>query len=101
MLSKAISDVEKGMINADLGGGLIKQRVARPGQGKSSGFRTLIVIRFRSQAFFVYGFAKNERDNISLKELAGYKKAASQLLAWSESMVEEAIASGGLVEIER
>lgn len=64
VLCEAIQDAERGLISADLGGGVIKQRIARPGEGKSGGFRTLIVFRANARAFFVHGFAKNETDNI-------------------------------------
>lgn len=63
-LKEAIARAERGIIDADLGGGLIKQRVARPGQGRSGGFRMIVAYRTEDLAFFLYGFAKNERDNI-------------------------------------
>jgi hypothetical protein len=59
-LCRAVRDAERGLIAADLGGGVIKQRIARPGQGKSGGFRPLIVFRAGTRAIFVHGFAKNE-----------------------------------------
>ena len=65
-LCKAVRDADQGLLDADLGGGVIKQRVARSGAGKSGGFRTLILFRIGTLAFFVHGFAKNERDNIDL-----------------------------------
>jgi hypothetical protein len=68
-LSEAISRAELGLVDADLGGGLIKQRVARPGEGRSGGFRVLVAYRKGNRAVFVYGFAKNERDNIDPDEL--------------------------------
>lgn len=64
-LSDAIADIEQGLVHADLGGGLIKQRVSRDGGGKSGGYRTLIVYRFGKRAVFLFGFAKNDRANIS------------------------------------
>ena len=73
VLCEAIWDAMQGLIDADLGGGVIKQRIARPGQGKSGGFRTLIVFRSGGTAFFVHGFAKNEKDNIGKDELAALK----------------------------
>ena len=63
-LLDAIDRAERGLIDADLGGGVIKQRVARPGEGKSSGFRVIVFFRHKERAFFVHGFAKNEKDNI-------------------------------------
>ena len=73
-LSKAIQDAERSLIAADLGGGVIKQRIARLGQGKSGGFRTLIVFRAGVRAVFVHGFAKNEKGNIGPDELVALKR---------------------------
>lgn len=72
-LCQAIANAEQGLIDADLGGGVIKQRVAREGAGKSSGFRTMILFKIRNRAFFVYGFTKNEQDNISDDDLISSK----------------------------
>jgi len=63
-LREAIERAERGLIDADLGGGLIKQRVARQGQGRSGGYRTIIAYRAKERAVFFYGFAKNDRENI-------------------------------------
>jgi hypothetical protein len=69
-LCQAIREAERELIAAQLGGGVIKQRIARQGQGKSSGFRVLIVFKLGALAVFVHGFAKNERDNIRDDELS-------------------------------
>ena len=92
-------DAERGLIAADLGGGVIKQRIARPGQGKSGGFRTLIVFRLGIRAFFVHGFAKNEKDNIGKDELVALKKLASELLAHDDKVIARVVASGTLTEV--
>ena len=92
-------DAERGLIAADLGGGVIKQRIARPGQGKSGGFRTLIVFRSGAVAFFVHGFAKNERDNIGKDELVALKRLAAELLAYDDKTIARVVASGTLVEV--
>lgn len=63
-LCAAVSDIERGLIDADLGGGVIKQRIARKGGGKSGGFRALVLLRAGDRVFFVHGFAKSDRDNI-------------------------------------
>ena len=82
-LCKAIAGVEAGLIDADLGGGLIKQRLPRAGQGKSGGYRMLIAFRWKQRAIFLFGFAKNERDNIDDKQLATLQDiAAAWLTAW-------------------
>jgi len=68
-LLEAIARADREIIDADLGGGLIKQRVARKGQGRSGGYRTIIAYRERDRAFFILGFAKSGRENIELDEL--------------------------------
>ena len=99
VLCETIGDAERGLIAADLGGGVIKQRIARPGQGKSGGFRTLIVFRSGEVAFFVHGFAKNEKDNIGKNELAALKRLAAELLAYDDKTIARVVASGTLVEV--
>ncbi len=99
VLCKAIRDVQPGLIGADLGGGVIKQRIARPGQGKSGGFRTLIILKAGARAFFVYGFAKNEKDNIGKDELRALKPLASELLALEDKAIAGVLASGTLTEV--
>ena len=79
-LYRAVRDAERGLIAADPGG-VIKQRIARPGQGKSGGFRTPIVVGAGTRAIFVHGFAKNEKDNIEREDLAALKRLAAEMLA--------------------
>jgi hypothetical protein len=99
-LCRAVRDAEQGLVAADLGGGVIKQRIARPGQGKSGGFRTLIVFRASKRAIFVHGFAKNEKDNIEKDELLALKRLAAELLAYDDKTLARVLASGVLVEVE-
>jgi hypothetical protein len=87
------------LIAADLGGGVIKQRIARPGQGKSGGFRTLIVFREGTRAIFLHGFAKNEKDNIEREDLAALKRLAAEMLAYDGKTMARAVASGVLLEV--
>jgi hypothetical protein len=83
-LCQAVKEMSTGLIDADLGGGLYKKRVARTGQGKSGGFRTLVATNRGDRWIFVFGFAKNERDNINKKEQESLKVLANQLLALSK-----------------
>lgn len=99
MLLEAVKRAEGGLIDADLGGGVIKQRVARPGQGKSGGYRTLILFRQGDRAVFAFGFAKNVRENISKADLALLRKTAVEALGWSEEDLDRLVQSGVLVEI--
>lgn len=98
-LQEAIVRAERGLVDADLGGGVIKQRVARSGQGKSDGFRTIILYRTTLRAFFVYGFAKNDRGNIDDGEEAAFKKAAQHVLRLSEEQLAALIDKGQLTEV--
>ena len=98
-LCKAVMDAEQGLIDADLGGGVIKQRVARRGQGKSGGFRTMILFKAGTRAFFVHGFAKNERDNINDDELTAFKKLAEKMLNYKDTELTEAVNKNTLTEI--
>ena len=91
--------MEKGLIDADLGGGIYKQRIARSGQGKSGGYRSIIIFRTGDKAFFVYGFAKNDRDNISQVEKETLKELAKELLNYSEEILNMVIKEGGLIEV--
>jgi hypothetical protein len=84
-LLKAVERAEKGRIDADLGGGVLKQRLARKGQGKSGGFRAIVLHRAAQRAFFVYGYGKSERDNIKSDEKDQSKKAAVYILRlWNQ-----------------
>jgi hypothetical protein len=98
-LSDAVERAERGLIAADLGGGLIKQRVARPGKGKSGGFRTIIVYRSGQRAFFVFGFAKNDRDNLSTADERDLKDFAGLLMGLSERGIEAMLNGKELTEV--
>ena len=99
-LAEAISRAEKGLIDASLGGGLIKQRVARPGKGKSGGYRTIIAYREATRAVFLLGFAKSEQDNIDDDELADLKKVGAAALGNTEPAIDSAVEAQTLWEID-
>lgn len=99
-LLDAIERAERGLVDADLGGGVIKQRVARPGQGKSGGYRTIILYRTAERAFFMYGFAKSDRNNIDDDEEAEFKKAAEHVLGLSEEYLVKLIEAGQFTEVQ-
>lgn len=98
-LIEAITQAEQGLVGARLGGDLIKQRVARPGESKSGGYRTLIAFRLRHRAVFLYGFAKNERENIEDKELVTLKEIATAWTAADGTKIARALKEGELQEI--
>lgn len=99
-LRDAVDRAERGLVDADLGGGVIKQRVARPGRGRSGGYRTLILYRQAHRAFFVYGFAKSQQANISDEEAAAFKKAARYVLELTDQHLATLIQSGQFSEVD-
>lgn len=98
-LLAALSEMDRGLVDADLGGHVFKKRVPVGGRGKSGGVRTLLAYRLGDKAFFVYGFAKNARANISDKELKVLKLYADTLLNYSKAELNKAVKSGALIEV--
>ena len=98
-LAKAVRSAEEGLVDAELGGGLIKQRVARAGQGKSGGYRTVLAFRRGERSVFLYGFVKSERANIDHDELEALRDIARTYLELDVKMIEAAIAAGELLEV--
>lgn len=100
VLQRAVSQAEQGLIDADLGSGVIKQRVARKGQGKSGGYRTIILLRRGDKAFFMYGFAKSDRNNLSEDELIAFRKAAKEYLSLSDGQIAQLLEANALTEVQ-
>jgi len=100
MLLQAIRNLEDGLSTANLGSSLFKVRVARKGQGKSGGYRTLIVYRQGVRAIVFYGFKKSDVDNIADDELVLFRELATTLLALSAEQIEVAIENEELYRIE-
>ena len=98
-LRAAIRRAEQGLIDADLGGGLIKQRIARPGRGRSSGYRMIVGYRVKNRAVFLLGFAKNERENIEDNELLSLRETAERWLAADAARIQKELELGNLQEI--
>ncbi len=90
---------ESGLIDADLGSGLIKQRIARQGGGKSGGYRSILIFRSGERAIFVFAFAKSDKANLSAAELKVYRKAASIMLELGDDQIETEVEAGRLVEV--
>jgi hypothetical protein len=99
-LREAIERAERGLIDADLGGGLIKQRVARRGQGRSGGYRVIVAYRLKNRAVFLLGFAKNEKENISHNELEFLRELAKNWLVADSAKIQRETDIGNLREIE-
>jgi hypothetical protein len=99
-LSQAVREIRAGLCEADLGGNLVKKRIARPGQGKSGGFRTLVTTRDGERCFFLYGFAKNEQGNMDDEEVAVLKDLAKTLLEMSPEALLGAERAGELMKVD-
>ena len=99
-LLEAIERAGRGLIDADLGSGLIKQRVARRGQGRSGGYRVIVAYRIRSRAVFVYGFAKSARENLEPDELISFRRLAEHWLSASATEICEGLEDHSILEVE-
>ncbi len=98
-LCAAVREMRAGLYDADLGGGLLKKRIARTGQGKRGGFRTLVATNKGTRWMFVYGFPKNERSNIDKDEEDALKQLAAHLLALTAQALGQAERAGELMEV--
>lgn len=98
-LCAAVQEMTMGLFEADLGGGLLKKRIARPGRGKSGGFRTLVATNKGNRWIFVFGFSKNVRSNIDADELEALKKLAAHLLSLTPQALSKAQRAGELMEV--
>lgn len=99
-LCAAISRAEQGLVDADLGSGVIKQRVPRPGQGRSGGYRTIVLYRMEARAVFVDGFAKSSQDNIDDDDLERFRKLATEFLSYDAKQVGRLVKTGAWIEVE-
>jgi hypothetical protein len=99
-LAEAVRRAERGLVDADLGGGVIKQRLARPGQGRSGGYRALIAYRRDVKTVFLYGFAKSERDNVDDNELLTARDIAKGWLEADASEIALALDEGLIQEVD-
>ena len=99
-LQTALAQVSQGLIDADLGGGVIKRRIARPGEGKSGGYRTIVLYRHGERAFFVYGYAKSCEANIRPADLVQFRKMATLVLSLSDADLALALRHGVFEEVQ-
>jgi hypothetical protein len=100
-LVEAIERADRGLVDADLGGGLIKQRVARKGRGRSGGYRTMIAYRARNFSVFLFGFAKSDESNIDDRQLAVLRRVAASWLSADAASIKKAVEQGELTEVQR
>lgn len=99
-LCDAVERAENGLVDADLGGNVIKQRIARSNEGRSGGFRSIILFRVEEKAFFVFGFVKSDQDNISAADLKDFKDAATLVFKYSEEELELAMEDKKFAEVD-
>ena len=98
-LCEAVARAERGLIDDDLGGGVLKQRVARSGAGRSGGYRTLVFFRFGARAVFAHGYAKNDRANIDPDEERDFKKVARMVQAFSNAEMDRLVSMNEFEEV--
>ena len=91
---------QRGLVDANLGGGVIKQRIARKGGGRSGGFRTIVLFRRGALAYFVYGFSKSGRENLRRDELTTYRRLADEYLALDQAGLVAARTVGAIIEVK-
>ncbi len=99
VLRTAVEELKNGLLDADLGGHVYKKRVGLGGRGKRGGVRTLIAFRIEKKAFFLYGFAKNSRADVSSKELKALRLLAGELLSYTDTALTKAVKAGELIEV--
>lgn len=100
ILVEAIREVEKGLLDADYGGGLIKKRIARDGAGKSGGYRSIIAYRSGTRSVFLYCFAKSNIENLKKSEVTAYKMITAKYLGFNDTEIASASKNGELEEVE-
>lgn len=100
-IDQTVTEIENGLVDANLGGNLFKKRIGINNQGKSGSLRTLIGLKAGDKAFFLYGFPKNERGNITKQEKEAFKEMARVFFELSEGKLKKAVESGALREIDR
>lgn len=98
-LVEAVQQADAGLIDADLGSGLLKLRVARDGGGKSGGYRTLLFFRQSDRAVFAFGFAKSGKANLDAVELRTFRKAAKIILGLTQAQIDAEVDAGRLFEV--
>ena len=98
-LCDALRRAGRGQVDADLGGGVIKQRVARQGQGRSGGFRVIVLYRRGERSFFVHGFAKSDRENLRRNELRALRELANEMFGLDEPGLEAMLTNGTISEV--
>lgn len=98
-LCAAVAEIESGLIDARLGGSLLKKRIAKGSRGKSGGFRTIVAHRQHDRLVFLYVFGKNERDNITEQERIALSEIGDEYMSLTAEKLDELVARGSLIEV--
>lgn len=98
-LAAALDEIERGLVDADLGAFLIKKRISLRGWGKRGGARVILCCKLGDRAIFVHGFAKNEKSDLSRREFAAFRKLAAVLIEMERTKLDCALAQGVFVEV--
>jgi len=98
-LKNAVIDLRNGLIDCDYQDGVMKQRIARSGQGKSGGYRSIILYQSDSNCFFVFCYAKNEKSDLTDRELKAFKDLSKEYLQLSDTEIQELIALNEFIEV--
>lgn len=99
-LNKVTCEIEKGLVDANLGGNVVKKRIAAKGRGKSGGLRTIIAFNIKDKAIFLYGFSKNKQDNITMKDQTAFKKLAKEYFSLSDKEFLSLVEDGTFIEVQ-
>ena len=99
-LWNAVQAAERGILDADLGGGVVKQRIARAGEGKSGGSRSIILFRQGDRAVYVYGFEKKDRANIKADELEAFRELATVIFGYTDGELRNLVTNGALLQVK-
>ena len=100
MLKNAVDEIARGLVDGDLGAGLLKKRIARPGRGKSAGYRTLVGYHEKNRSIFFFGYSKSETENIEKDLLSELKKASKFYLSMADAKIEILLKNGELFEVK-
>ena len=100
MLKNAVTEIAKGLVEADLGAGLVKKRIARPNEGKRGGYRTFVGYSEERRSIFFFGFSKSDMDNLEDDQLANLKLKSNNLLNMSDEVIQKLIKNGELIEVK-
>ncbi len=100
VIREAVRRAERGLVDGDLGGGVIKQRLPRPGKGRSGGYRGIIFYRSKDRAIFVDGYAKSSLDNIDDNDLLRYRELAAEFLSFDVRRLQKLVDAGAWIEVD-